>query len=304
MTAMQNRKPGPSFLGIGPPKTATSWLYYSLKQHPGAHLPPMKEIGYLWEKRFLPERRYSSLFFNNHWYYRDRRRYLADSFRAHARHLALLRIDFHVLRWDVRYAFFPHTDSWYSHLFDKHSVSGEIFPKYCELHSDDLADIKRRYSDLKIIITVRDPIEREWSRAKMNLCKKRNLQPADVPDERWLKHFNEPGQSSANDYAALYDRWSECFGKKHVHLIFFDEIQDDGWGVFRSLCRFLGLNELDESFEHRICKASNVGIKSNIPRRYERYLFAQHKDKMVRFANAFPNYRYPEEWLRRHEEKT
>ena len=190
----------PDFLGIGPPKTATSWLFFALSQHPEVSLPPKKEIGYLWEKYFLPQKNFFSRFINNHWYYIARRKYLSNSFKNHIKNLKRLRIDRKKLLWDIHYTIFPHTDSWYSRLFDRQLLSGEVTPKYCELPEIEVAKIYQIHPNLKIIISLRDPVEREWSRAKMNLCKNQNKHPSEIEQYEWIAHFDDPLQSSVNDY--------------------------------------------------------------------------------------------------------
>ncbi len=288
------------FLGIGPPKTATSWLYQALSKHPEIKLPPVKEIGYLWEKRFLPERNYASRFFSDHWYFRSRRRYITRSFREHLNDLLKMRINTKKLSWDLHYSLLPHTDSWYARLFDQHTMTGDITPKYCELEAADISEIRHQYGELKIIITVRDPIEREWSRAKMNLCKKPGRTPEEVPASEWISHFDDPRQSVANDYCALYERWSRSFGEENVHLTFYDEIQRDGWPVFHTLCRFLGVDQLTDEFREHVIQPANVGIKAAIPRVYEEYLLAKHEAHIMSFAKRFPDYEYPLKWLETH----
>lgn len=300
---MENEYPGPKFLAIGPQKTATSWLYSALARHPDVELPPIKEIGYLWEKRFLPDRHYFSLFTNSHWFYRAHRKYITDSFQSHRKNLTKFQIDQKKLLWDLHFTFFPHTDSWYSRLFDRHSISGDITPKYSELLNEDIAGLHLRYPYLRVVISVRDPVEREWSLAKMNLCRKGGRDPNDVEEHEWMKHFNNPIQSSTNNYKALYDRWFYQFGEDNIFLMFFDELCADGWKVFNDLCQFLEIARLPDRFKNSILKPTNVGIKGDIPYDYEKYLFERYKDWISDFADAFPNYSYPREWLRKHEER-
>jgi hypothetical protein len=292
----------PHFLGIGPPKTATSWLYKSLAKHPNVNLPPLKEIGYLWEKSFLPKRSYMSRFLSRHWFYVGRRRYVLVAFRNHLRDLATLKIDGRKLRWDLNYSVMPHTDSWYRGLFDKDVISGDITPKYSELKEADIADIRSVFGEKKIVISARDPIEREWSRAKMNLCKKKNRDPNEVNEHEWIEHFDNTKQSWTNDYAALYERWAKVFGEENTSLIFFDEIERDAWTAFGRLCEFLGLDQLPVDFKKDIVNPANVGIGEPIPRRFEEYLLSKHRENIIRLSQRFPECSFPLDWLDRHEE--
>ena len=40
------KQAGPTFLGIGAQKAASSWLYRSLFTHPDVYMPPIKELSY------------------------------------------------------------------------------------------------------------------------------------------------------------------------------------------------------------------------------------------------------------------
>ncbi|NEO87300.1 MAG: sulfotransferase [Spirulina sp. SIO3F2] len=299
---MRQNQPRPIFLGIGPPKTATSWMHKSLRQHPQANLPPMKEIGYWWAKSFLPQRHYFSRFFDPHWFYRESRSYWRDSCRQHFQSLKAGHLDMSKLGWDVHYFWGFHTESWYRNLFKPHLVSGDITPKYCELEAEAIAQIKRRYPDLKIIISVRDPVERAWSRAKYKLGLQRNRQIQDIPEAEWFTYFDNPLQTLASDYQALYTRWSQFFAPEQLHLIFYDQVQDDAWTVFNRLCEFLELSLLPEAAKKQIVRPANVGLSGKIPTQYEAYLFKKHQAAMCRFAEAFPDYFYPKNWLELHEE--
>ncbi|MGB0561092.1 MAG: sulfotransferase [Spirulinaceae cyanobacterium] len=297
---MPNAPLRPAFLGIGPPKTATSWIHQALRQHPEAHLPPMKEIGYWWARSFLPDRNYLSRFFDPHWYYRESRSYIIDSGRRHWQALKSGQLDWRKLIWDGHYFLWPHTEEWYQRLFDKRRVAGDITPKYCELPEGAIAHLRRRFPHLKIIISVRDPVEREWSRAKKKLCLRRGRAIEDVPYQEWLAHFDHPAQAIASDYQGLYARWADYFGHDRIHLVFYDQVQADAWQVFNDLCQFLNLSPLPEQRKAKIVRPANVGLASPIPAHYEAYLFAKHQEPMLRFAKAFPDYPYPQQWLQHH----
>lgn len=260
----------------------------------------MKEIGYLWERSFLPKSNYVSRFLSKHWYYQARRKYIITSLQSHLQSAMNLKVNRKKLAWDLHYFLLPHTDSWYERLFENDSVTGDITPKYCELNEVDIFRIKRRYGDIKIIITVRDPVEREWSRAKMNLCRKQNRHPSEISEHEWIQHFDNLRQSESNDYLALYNRWAGVFGEEKIHLVFYDEICLDGWLAFYELCQFLEISQPPDGLKRHVLKPTNVGIKGEIPMFFEEYLLSKHEEKIIQLAESFPNYRYPSQWLEKH----
>jgi len=44
----------PSFIGVGPEKTGTTWIYSQLKDHLDVYLTPAKERRYFWVKYHFP----------------------------------------------------------------------------------------------------------------------------------------------------------------------------------------------------------------------------------------------------------
>ena len=286
---------GRFFVGIGPPKTATTWLHQSLSYHPDLLLPPLKEIGYFWEKQCLPMNGYFARFSSRHWFYRQKRRHVLGSLRRTLQGKAGLD----KLKWNMRYFLWPHTDEWYRQLFDAGYVSGDITPKYSELTATSVQNMRNTVGAARIVMTVRDPVEREWSRAKMNLCARRNLRPDQVPRDEWFRHFDDEAQAAANDYLEIYDRWAGVFGKENIHLIFIDEIVEDSWEVYRRLCGFLGVSDPDESLRDAVSKPAHTGLISDIPEEYQHYLFRRHEDKMRDFARRFDAYPFPANWLSR-----
>lgn len=263
---------------------------------------PMKEIGYWWGKEFLPDATYLSRFRGDHWFFRTRRAQILQSIEAGVTGLFKRPSARAELAWSLRYALLPHSDDWYDGLFDDSRVSGDITPKYCELPEKRVAALARRYPAAKVIISLRDPVEREWSRAKMNLCAKRNRRPEDVPTAEWIEHFDRPLQAGANDYVGLIERWTRPFGAERVHVFYFDEVLEDAWRVFVGLCGFLAVSEPAGALRAEVEQPRNVGLKEGIPPKLASYLFRQHRERIEALAESWPASPYPRRWLARHAE--
>ena len=132
MDTSDRNKAGPAFIGVGPEKTGTSWLYRNLKAHPDLFLPPIKELKYFWERHARPGESIVTRFTGRNWHNRLYRKTLKNKIKHYLRqiiHLPRLRND---LAWDLRYLFRPHTDEWYASLFEKtrRRLGGDVSPKY------------------------------------------------------------------------------------------------------------------------------------------------------------------------------
>lgn len=287
----------PDFIGIGPPKTGTTWIYENLKNHPQVVMPPDKEIRFFWERVFLGNLSLRQRLTSDHWHVQWRRHYLKDRFRTHLSDLARLKVDGQSLNWDLRFLLWKQTDEWYSGLFSKDAVAGDISAKYCELPEDEIARIHAAFPHLKILITLRNPVEREWSRAKMNLCKKRNRQISEVSDEEFIAQFNDPPQFHSNDYKRLIQSWQNRFSSSQVLILFYDELLEDPFGYYCRICDFLNISRPANEQEESLKKIVFKGIKGNVPARLEKILIGMHRENIENLSNYLSTEPYPRKWL-------
>jgi len=290
----------PDFIGIGPPKTGTTWIYENLRKHPQVVMPPDKEIRYFWERAFIGNLTYAERFKSAHWHVRGRRFYLKNRFKTHLADLLRFKIDLQSLAWDTRYLFWKQTDDWYSRLFSQTAIGGDISAKYCELPKAEIARIKAVFPHLKILITLRDPIEREWSRAKMNLCKKRNRQIEEVSEQEFVTQFNDPPQFKSNDYKRLIEQWQNQFSSSQVFVLFHDELLVNPFGYYCKLCDFLQIERPTRDEEKRLKKYVFKGIKGNIPPHLKEILIGMHADHIQSLTDYLPHEPYPRKWLERY----
>ena len=155
----------PSFLGIGAQKAGTTWLYQNLKAHPGVALPPEKELHFFDEKRAARGSVLGRILGKTTEAARWRRQ-----FRRHARRVARTA-SLADVGWLGRYFFGAWDDAWYGSLFAPASdrTTGEVTPSYAVLDSEQVARARQLIPDARIVFLMRNPIERAWSHAMMEV---------------------------------------------------------------------------------------------------------------------------------------
>ena len=291
----------PDFIGIGPPKTGTTWIYANLLKHPQVEMPPDKEIRYFWEKHFVGKLTLREWLTSDHWHVRGRRAFHKNRFRQHFYDAARLKLNAKELRWDWKYLSWNRTDRWYASLFGENVISGDITAKYCELPEDAIVKISRAFPLLKIIITLRDPVEREWSRAKMNLSKKPGRQLSDVTHAEFIAQFNDPPQKRSNDYASLIDQWGRCFDRDQMLVLFYDELLENPFHYFSKLCEFLAISSPDSSARTQLEDYVFKGVRGEVPQAFKDTLFSMHKEGISKLIDYFPSVDYPKNWLKKYQ---
>lgn len=229
MTGIAN---APDFICIGMPKAGTRWLFDQVDHHPDFWMPPVKELHYL--NRDIPKLN-NSLRLLEKWDAMARRAQKqgfawGERERAFAEELASC-------------AGQPMDLGRYARLF-RHKgdrLSGDISPGYCSIENDVAAQIAAALPATKILLLVREPIARLWSRVCM-AYREGGFDVAlldDVPAfaEFVMKKRHIQGRSLPT---VIVRRWSSCFPDSRFRAILFDEIASRPADTIQDILRFVG----------------------------------------------------------------
>jgi hypothetical protein len=224
--------PAPHFLGIGAQRAGTTWLYANLSAQPGIWMPPVKELHYFDEKARL---KHPSL----GWRVAGRaepdarwRRQLRDRGRAWR------RPGQRPTMWEVRYLFGRPSDGWYLKLFEpgEGRVTGEVTPSYMILPRADVEHAHTLLPDARIILMVRNPIERAWSGSVMEM---RGRPSPEVPD-RLSAAIESEGSRLRTDYLGALENWRACYPADQIYVGFMEDLALRPRLLLLSICEFLG----------------------------------------------------------------
>jgi hypothetical protein len=213
----------PNFIIVGAAKSGTTSLHYYLKQHPDIYLPAKKELHYFaWEHML----RFSC----------------GPGDRDILAHVCQTREEY---------------ESAYSDIHGESAV-GEVSPSY--LYFAEVSNqIKEELSDTKIIIVLRNPIEKAFSQY-MHL----------VRDNREVLQFYDAlmaekerisqGWAAIWRYAesSLYcyrlQKYLDVFGDRHVRIFLYDDLARSPERLMRELLEFI---EVDPQHPIDLSKAQN-----------------------------------------------
>lgn len=181
----------PDFLFIGPQRTGTTWLHYNLRCHPHVFVPWQKEL-YYWNNLEHPHLHPASLppVEQELQWYLDRMEITAAEASSKTKECRQV--------YDT--AFAPR-------------VRGEGSATYAaSLHQGIIAEMALLNPELKVVVFVRDPIERAWSHAKKDLARAAKRSAQDVSDEEWLRYLQIPYVLNCGRYSEWLPRWRAVFG--------------------------------------------------------------------------------------------
>jgi hypothetical protein len=288
----------PDFLIIGAQKAGTSWLATNLSRHPNVWVPPLKELHYFDERiKELPfgaslirlsSRRYTEEDWYP-WYWRYQLQYLLKRrFRRYGKNF-----DPETVLWALKFFGLPPSDRWYASLFEqgRGKIIGEATPDYSILEEGMVARIHKLMPHAKVIFFMRNPIERPYSSAVMQL---RNLKGMGREvEESALQPFFEsfcrhPTVVSHTCYLRSLEKWRRFYPDEQIFVGFLEDIH---FYPVRLLQRLYGFLELDPSHTQEAKRRKiNSGFQENMPSQLAAELARTYYEDLQRLSACFGGY--------------
>lgn len=222
----------PDFICVGAQKAATTWLYDALSRTPGVFLPRIKELHYFSElysidaKRFGPKHRIEQI---DH----IRRFHTARNTGSEYERMVLDQLK-HIEAG-------PLDDDWYRGIFEfahDNEVCGEICPCYMSLPVRGVRHVLSINPLMRILILVRDPIERLWSHMRMH-AKSGHVQ---LDNQALVQGNAEMGPYLRyTDYATAIPRWESMAADGRVKVMLYDQIRDQTNAAVDEILSFIGM---------------------------------------------------------------
>lgn len=289
---------------IGAQKAGTTWLHANLSEHPQVAFPPLKELFYFNEIDAEIPTNLLGRKINDHWLNIKWKAIIKEELR-----LAVQRGDFAKVKWFLRYLMIPRnlkTSSLdkYDRLFPAQPgrISGDITPNYSVLSEKTVRAVANYYPDCKIIFIMRNPVERSWSQAKMNLGLLKGQNIWNVPAHE-IKAYLSSNRSNQqlSDYRTTIERWTAFYPKEQLFFGFYDALEKDPVSFYRSVLAFLKVEDTYDA--EQLTRVVYQGVQMPMPAEYESILSAKYQEQLSYLANYFRDYpiNFPQRWLEKAE---
>ena len=120
---------------------------------------------------------------------------------------------------------------------------GEITPSYAMLPLERVAAIRRTFPDLRLIYILRNPLERAWSQAKMELSRSFPTGvPSDFLLQPWFEaQFRSEASLARGDYAACLRNWLTEFPREQLQISTYEELRRAPRDFLEVCCRHIGV---------------------------------------------------------------
>ena len=182
--------------------------------------------------------------------------------------------------------------AYYSSLFEEGGdrVCGEITPRYSLLVPERIEFIRKIMPDVRLLLTVRNPIDRAWSAARrvmFRYAEQQGISIDQVADSEFYEFFEKESQyrtierRTAGDfvpgllqghYSRAIDNWTRVFPEEQLLVCFFDDIASDPEGFMRRVFQHIGVSQPVDWDSMPLRKKVNRNPTRDIPERFEAYL--------------------------------
>lgn len=220
-------------LGIGAMKAGTTWIFDALSRHPDIHFCREKEIHYLYSQYV------NESILSDQARMRRASGYLHFDPDASAMPILQKRVE-----WTANWLKGPVNDAWFNGLF-LHKGAAKWIADFSNMAAlvpeEGWAAIHARTTKLRVVYTLRQPMDRLWSHVRFHL----KMQNATEMLDEWtldeLEHHIRHGADylQHNDYVAAITRMQAALPPECLHIDLFDRIPEKPRTFIADIERFL-----------------------------------------------------------------
>ncbi len=278
----------PDFLGIGVVRGGTTWLWRQLAQHPDAWMTPVKELNYFTRLHPIMVARSADQ--------AHRAEQQPNLFVQSLQRFSPGKISHYLrtyspdsVRWRWRFYRGRPGPRWYRSLFEEAGdrLTGDITPHYSGLDEAAVREVMAFLPEVKIILVLRDPIDRDWSHAVHYLTHNLGYKRDELTTDRILSHVHDPSTRLRGDYLPMLDRWRRHVPAARFRVMFFDDILRQPVEFLAEVHEFLGLAAFTPP---GLSAKVNASGAATIPAEVERHLAALHLPALERMAEEMGGY--------------
>ena len=281
------------FIGIGAQKAGTSWLHNMLNEHPDVSLLPIKELHYFDRSKEYPSPNKLAI--------TKRSERLANPKWRKAAIREVLRYikkgDLNKARWFYKWHFKNYNDEWYLSLFQGlNGLKGEITPAYSILNDSDVQSMARLLQNGKLILMLRDPIDRAWSHYRHSATY-RNFNVGEQSIEEILDFMDSDDQVLRSNYIRTIQTYLKHFNRNQLLICFFEGIKENPQQLLDEVLDFLNVKAYTIN-QQLIYKKVNVSAELKMPDDVYKHLKTKYKSLMADLRNTLGS--YTNDWYNKH----
>ena len=119
-------------------------------------------------------------------------------------------------------------------------IRGEVTPFYARLSRHSVDSVLHLLPDVRVLLSIRNPVERCWSGACLDLGHYGGRTLPGIPTSALYRYFQRQRVIRYADYEQIISRWSSRGRSSRLHVLLFDELQQDPIRVLEPVLKHLG----------------------------------------------------------------
>lgn len=239
-------------LGVGAMKAGTTWIFDALNRHPDIHFCREKEIHYFYARHINPN------ILSDRARMRRAKAYLAFDPEVSARPVLQKRV-----QWTANWLGGPVDDAWFNDLF-VHRGPAQWIAEFSNLTAllpeQAWAELHARTAKLRVVYTLREPMDRLWSHVRFQMkMKNTSGQLNEWSLDQLEDHIRNGGDYlDHSNYTAAIARMQAALPPECLRVDFFDRIPADPRGFIADIETFLNLpaHDLSDDIISRVVNPS------------------------------------------------
>jgi len=248
-------------------KAGTTWLYEQLKDHPEIHFTPEKEIHYFANKVGI----------ENQLNHRKRIIKLKETMERCAKgNPKFISENLDDIYWYANYARQKEIDNeWYESLFflnTENKFCADFSNLYCQMDKDGWDNVRKTAKNIKVIYTLRDPLERLWSHYKFHMkWVNREDEALEVGFEHFKNLLDQHFFWVNAEYAKNYKLLKQSLKDDELMILYFEDFREDPVKMLLEVQEFLGLEKIVPDTK-KLEKKVNKTKEFDIPEEWMEYM--------------------------------
>lgn len=225
------------FLSVGAMKAGTTWLYEQLRHHPEIFFTPEKEVHYFANVGGI----------ENQLNHRNRLLKLKAVLERFGKgNPSFIAENIELIDWYVNYAGAKKIDDeWYQKLYKNAGdrVCSDFSNLYCQMELDGWERVRKVAKNIKVVYTLRNPIDRIWSHYKFHLkWIGKETEVLDLGIEEFENIIDKKYFWANAQYAKNYVRLKSALSENELILLYFDDFRSSPDLMLNRICEFLGVD--------------------------------------------------------------
>lgn len=151
---------------------------------------------------------------------------------------------------------------------DTNQLTFEKSPDYSVMPTSRMRLIKKLHPKIKIILLFRDPVDRLFSNAKMDLIRVKGLELVTENDNEFFKAYKS--QAHIYNYKAIVRNWSDVFSSHQILILSLEDIKLTPELVLKKVYEFLEVPYFGTITD--ISEARNTTKASGIPDHHAEFI--------------------------------